>query len=375
MLTFVNMYGIINYEKSTKLGDKMESKYYDGTKLLSLKDIDGEKPEIYICTTNRTGGKTTYFSRLCINRFLDMDGKFMLIYRFNYELDNVAEKFFKDVGELFFKGYEMTSTSRARGIYHELFMYPKGSDASQYKSCGYAVALNNADAIKKMSHMFSDTNRMLFDEFQSETNHYCPNEVAKFQSLHTSVARGQGKQTRYVPVYMISNPVTMLNPYYVELGISSRLDNKTKFLRGKGFVLEQGYVDSAAKAQADSGFNRAFANSDYSDYSQNGKYLNDNYNFIEKPKGYSRYLCTIKFKNTEFGIREYPDLGIIYCDDRPDTTFKDKIAVTTDDHNVNYVMLKSNQMFLSSMRYYFDKGCFRFKDLRSKEAIIKMLSY
>ena len=30
--------------------------YYDGTKLLSLTDINGNRPEIYMCTTNRTGG-------------------------------------------------------------------------------------------------------------------------------------------------------------------------------------------------------------------------------------------------------------------------------------------------------------------------------
>lgn len=37
-------------------------KYYDGTKLLSMLDINGNKPEIYMCTTNRTGGKTTYLA-------------------------------------------------------------------------------------------------------------------------------------------------------------------------------------------------------------------------------------------------------------------------------------------------------------------------
>ena len=41
-------------------------KYYDGTKLLSMLDLNGNKPEIYMCTTNRTGGKTTYFARLCV---------------------------------------------------------------------------------------------------------------------------------------------------------------------------------------------------------------------------------------------------------------------------------------------------------------------
>ena len=76
------------------------SKYYDGTKLLSMLDINGNKPEIYMCTTNRTGGKTTYFGRLCINRFLDKGEKFGLLYRYNYELDDIVDKFYKDLGSL-----------------------------------------------------------------------------------------------------------------------------------------------------------------------------------------------------------------------------------------------------------------------------------
>ena len=71
--------------------------YYDGTKLLSLKDINGKQPEIFLCTSNRSGGKTTYFGRLCVNKFLKKREKFMLIYRFNYELDDCANKFFKDL--------------------------------------------------------------------------------------------------------------------------------------------------------------------------------------------------------------------------------------------------------------------------------------
>ena len=47
----------------------MENVFYDGTKLLSLLDLEGNKPEIYMCTTNRTGGKTTYFNRLLVNKW------------------------------------------------------------------------------------------------------------------------------------------------------------------------------------------------------------------------------------------------------------------------------------------------------------------
>lgn len=343
------------------------STYYDGTKLLSMTDLNGEKPEIFICTSNRSAGKTTYFSRLCVNRFKDKGEKFALLYRYNYEVDECSDKFFKDIQKLFFQEDVMSNKPRGNGVYHELFL--------NEKSCGYAFSLNNADQIKKYSHLFSDTKRMLFDEFQSESNKYCSNEIKKFISIHTSVARGNSEQARYVPVYMISNPVTMLNPYYISMGITTRLNDKVRFLRGNGYVLEQGYNESAAMAQKSSGFNQAFASDSYVAYSTEGVYLNDNLAFIEKPKGIGRYVVTLRYNGCDFAIREYADNGFLYCDDHPDSTFRFKITVTTDDHQVNYVMLKQNDLFLSNLRYYFSKGCFRFKDLRCKEAVLKALSY
>lgn len=349
------------------------SNFYDGAKLLSLKDINGDTPEIFMCTTNRSGGKTTYFNRLVMNRFFRDKKKFCLIYRFNYELDDVADKFFKDIKNLFFPNYNMTSLRRANGIYHELLVCKE--DEKEGQPCGYAVSLNSADQIKKLSHFLNDVDCMVFDEFQSETNHYCADEVTKFISIHQSIARGNGKQSRYVPVYMIANPVTILNPYYVEMDIVNRLSGETKFLRGEGFVVEQGYVDSAAKAQTESAFNRAFARNKYTAYAAQGVYLNDNLAFIDKPKGNNRYLCTIKYKDTNFAIREYSEHGILYCDTSADMTNPNKLVVTTEDHNINYVMLRRNNLFVENLRYYFDHGCFRFKDLRCKEAILKALSY
>ena len=341
--------------------------YYDGTKLLSLQDINGNKPEVYLCTTNRTGGKTTYFNRLLVNRWLDKGERFCLIYRWKYELDDVVEKFFKDIQGLFFSDHEMSSRKLAKGIGVELRM----DDIV----CGYAVALNCADQIKRYSHLFSDVTRMLMDEFQSETNQYCPDEVSKFISVHTSVARGQGKQVRYVPVYMIANPVTILNPYYVALKIATRISEDTKFLKGDGFVLEQGFNESASNAQKESGFNKAFASEDYIAYSSEAVYLNDNKSFVEKVSGRSKYVCTLKYNGKFYAIREFAEQGVVYCDDKPDMSFPFKITVTTDDHNINYVMLKQNDIFIMNMRFFFQKGCFRFKDLACKEAVLSALSY
>lgn len=341
--------------------------YYDGTKLLSLYDINGKKPEIYMCTTNRTGGKTTYFRRREINLFKKKKIKFCELYRYAYELDDIADKIFKDIGTLFFQGDELVSKRRARGIYHELFLNDE--------PCGYAIAINNADQIKKVSHLLTDTGHIFFDEFQSETNHYCPNEIQKLLSIHTSIARGQGQQTRYVPVVMCGNAVSLLNPYFVELGISTRLKDDTKFLRGDGFVLEQGYIQSAADAIKSSGFNRAFAKNKYVEYSAQNVYLNDSRTFIEKPSGNSRYLATLRYDGKDYAIREFADAGIIYCDDRIDSSALYKITVTTNDHAINYVMLRKNDFFLTNMRYFFEQGCFRFKDMQCKDAVLKALSY
>ena len=343
------------------------SKYYDGTRLLSMMDINGNKPEIYMCTSNRSAGKTTYFARLLVNKFVQNVDKFCLVYRYNYELDDVADKFYKDISRLFFPGTVMTSRRRANGIFHELFI--------DDKSCGYAISLNSADQLKKHSHLLSDVKRMFFDEFQSETNHYCTDEIRKLISVHTSIARGNGEQIRYVPIYMCGNPVSIINPYYVELGISERLNDNTRFLRGDGFVLEQGFVQAAADAQKQSGFNRAFARNQYVAYASECVYLNDNKSFIEKPAGKGRYLVTLRYKNTDYAIREYADQGIIYCDDKPDSSFKDRVTVTTEDHEINYVMLKRNDFFLANLRYFFERGAFRFKNLKCKEAVLKALSY
>jgi hypothetical protein len=341
--------------------------YYDGTKLLSLSDINGNKPEIFICTSNRSAGKTTYFSRLCVNRFKKQKEKFALLYRFNYELDNCADKFFKDISSLFFPGDNMQSKRRRSGIFHELFLNDE--------PCGYAISINSSDQLKKYSHLFSDVQRIMFDEFQSESSHYCSDEVTKFISIHTSIARGQGKLSRYVPVYMLANPVSLLNPYYTQLDISNRLQANTKFLKGNGFVLEQGFNESASQAQAQSPFNRAFASNAYMAYSQQNVYLNDNKAFVEKLEGSNSYVLTLKYKGEDYAIREYPDQGFLYCDNSADNSFPIKITVTTEDHNINYVMLRKNDMIIARLRYFFDKGCFRFKNLKCKDRLLKTISY
>ena len=348
----------------------MEKIYYDGTKLLSMKDINGNKPELYLVTSNRTAGKTTYFVRKEINAVKKKGEKFAVLVRHGSDLKNVENRIFKDVNSLFFPDMKMTSAKGLENAFVELRLNDE--------PCGYAIAINNARKIKEVSHLLSDVSSIFFDEFQAMDSHYCVDEVNKLADIHTSLARGHGEQRKYLPVYMCSNTVSIINPYFTKLGISHRLREDTKFLRGDGFVLEQNYNESAAKAIQKSGFARAFSSDTedkYFKYASQAVYLEDNKAFISKPSGRNFYKATIKYNGKNFGVREFLENGIIYVDQNPDMTFPVKIATTTEDHNINYVMLRRSSVFISDLRFYFEKGVVRFENLGAKEAFLKTISY
>lgn len=338
--------------------------YYDGTKLLSLLDRNKKKPEIFISTTNRSAGKTTYFNRLLINRFKNKGEKFVLLYRYNYEMENCAEKFFNSVKELFFPADEMTDQSIGKGLFYRLIL--------NNQHCGYAVSLNRAEQVKKMSHLFSDVSTILFDEFQTETNIYVPNEIEKFISIHYSIARGGGEQSRYVPVYLISNLISMINPYYAALKIP-KLPKSTKYYRGNGFVLEQGFNQSAAKAQETSSFNRAFGNIRYIKANLDKLYMNDNYSFISKISGPSRMIRAFKFKGEYFQLRSSINNDEIYFINAYDETFKDTISVLPEEHDDNTKLDIGLSSLAYTLRIAYANGAVKFDNLKSKDCFLNFI--
>lgn len=345
----------------------MDTKYYDGTKLLSLKDINGKTPEFVICCGNRTAGKTVYFNRLMVNKWLKKHEQFALVYRFKYSAPSLADAFWGDIGTLFFPNHKFEGKVQEGGSYVELYL--------DDELCGYGLCLNSRSRIKELSHLFNKVEYMLLDEFQSEDNKYCADEIRKFRSIHESVARGNGKQVRFVQTFLVGNCISLLNPYFVAFGLSEKIQRNTKFLKGRGLVLEQTLNKSASEAQRNSSFNSAFVDQRYLDYSSQNVYLDDNTTFIEKLTGDNRYLLTIIYNGNEYCIRCYEEQGIMYCGKNVDKTWNYRISITTEDMRPNYVMLKNNEKVISYLKYFFNQGCFRFKDLQCKEAVIHMLAY
>lgn len=345
----------------------MGNKYYDGTKLLSLKDKNGEPPEIYMCVGNRTAGKSYYFKRLLVRRFLAGKGEFIVLTRFNYELTNLVDSFFKDIIQIDYPSLEYSAKPYAKGMLQ--MIYINGELA------GYAVCLSSADNIKKCSSLFVNVNNIMFDEFQSEVGKYVPDEVKKLLSIHTSVARGAGEQVRYVPLFMISNNVSSLNPYYSALGLTRMIKKDTKFIRGEGFVFEQTFNESASEAMKSSAFNRAFENAtNYLEYASENISLNDDERFIGIPPSTWIYKVTIQYGNNFYNLIESPDLGLIGIKRVAENKSKYCLCFTTADHDINLIMIERNSIMISTWRKFFCQGLFRFSDYEAKQNFIDIIA-
>lgn len=335
--------------------------------MLSLSDLNGDRPEIYLCVGNRTAGKTFFFKRYLVNKFKREASKFVMLVRFKNELDGAETSFFKDLEEVCFNGDVMTSKNFGDNLFKELFL--------NGEHCGYVVALNSADDVKKYSSRFVDVDRMFMDEFQSEVGKYCPNELTKFQSIHTSIARGGGKHVRYVPVYMCSNTVSVINPYYTTFGITKRLLPETKFLRGEGWVLEQTFNENAAQSIKESGFGKAFGESVYMAFATDNSYLLDNSNFIEKLEGKADHMCVLVDGQNKFGVWDYKQYGILYVGRKYDPNHRIQLAFRTPDHKPNYMLATTNSWAGKLFSRYYESGQCRFQDQECKNAFLDFTGY
>lgn len=343
----------------------MKSPFYIPNKICSIKDADGLMPEFRIITGNRTAGKTFSVKTMLIRRWLKSGKKrkFIVLVRFGYQLKNTATAFFKDIEEIKFPGHKMTEKEQIKNVYSSLYF--------DGEECGYCIVINAANTVKIHSPVFTDADFIFFDEFQSEDGKYCPKELQKFESIITSVGRGHGKQSRHIEVWMCANAVSIMNPYYVKFGIHKRLTMNTKFMRGRGWVLEQTWNENAAKEIRETGAYRAFEDDKHMAYVTGDQYLLDNYNFVENVKGDKEPVATLERNNVRYGIWKTQS-GMYYVSHKHDPGCRLVMAVNLETHNASTLLVTKGR-YISAFREIFDKGLVWFEDITCKNLFLDLI--
>lgn len=340
--------------------------FYNGNNILQKKDLNGVSPFLRFICGNRTAGKTFWCKKFMLDRRIKYNEQFVILVRFGYQLKGMSGTLMNDLMAAYpkYKEYQLK----------EIVILKDGCICLECNGevFGYVVSLNAADNIKRLSGMFNNVKWGLLDEFQSENNKYCNNEFNKFQSVMYSINRGDGKFVRNLEIFMCSNMVTLLNPYFLHFGISARINEDTKFLRGDGWVCEFVYNKNAVNALDNSPMGRCFKNTDYSEMGRENVYLNDNYCFIDRMPINGMMYLTLKYDGNKYGVWNCG--SFIYVSKKFDPSFKEVVALTIKDHTSEESTLVFNKgIKYLYLRDIYMRGLIKFDSLESKDVFFKFL--
>lgn len=339
--------------------------YYDGGKILGKRDINGNKPGLYIVCGNRSSGKSTFFNSYAWKKIKSGAVRNIgYIVRYKYELSDCCEQFFEPI--------------KNKGL-HINYEKPKINERGYAEMrvdgevIGYGLAISSSDKLKKVSNLFYNIDLLIWDEFQSFTGDYLKEEITLFRELIKTVCRGGGEFFRYVPCICISNAISMLCPLLSSTDIPMKCVRGTKFLRGNGYVFEQ---NMNKLAQVDVAKNPIIVALGGEEISDELIYTSDKNSCIEKPPaGKNYYLMTINVKGKEYSIRKYDRGGakqdIFYCSKKIDKTFSEKYAADMDDISGMWVAPPD----IGMLRLYYQRGQFRFSDLEARGGLIEFIKY
>lgn len=359
--------------------------FYTLDEIRSKTDLNGNKPSLYIISGDRSAGKTTSVLDHMTKHFLETGRKFGILVRTQLELSGTGMIFNELLArkpEYNVYGDMIEDTKGVQGVFRKLCFTTQdcytedwendGKIEKQYTHCGYVVSMSNQDRLKKYSPAFQDVDIWMFDEFQIEKGKYLKNEVETILSIILSVGRGGGKAIRDIELYMLSNKVSLINPYFVALGISKRLRDNTHFMRGNGWILEIVDKPKIRNAIQNNNLVQAFSTTKYASWAIEGIYLNNDKAFIKKPSGLCRYILSILYSGHKYGIYEYTN-GLVYVTSRAEDSFKTIVTVSPSEHNENTLMFAGNSNMWKSLKNAFTYGLMRFSDAEAKNMMLDVL--
>ena len=260
-----------------------------------------------------------------------------------------------------------------KGVFSKIYASSGAGENRKVNECGYVIPIRAADQIKKISSLFYDATAFYFDEFQPSSNSsYLKDELGLLYNIYKSIARGDGSAIRYMPIYMASNTITLGNPYFIGLGLNSKIQSNTKFYRGDGVVFEMCVVEGLAEAHASAPIDQAMKT--YLAKRGDNVWINDNDSLVCKPDKWGRaiYICTLVYNDKRYGLRLYPNVGFKYVSRSVDNSCQYVYNLTLDG-DLNIPLLKTTQLMLK-LKDELYKGMVRVSDGGTQQMLVDVFS-
>lgn len=325
-----------------------------------------------VCSRGRSLGKTFSFVKTFVEHFEETGEKVILMCRTQNQVGEIADGIMKGYLEVKRPGYFIKEVRKGYGVYGDVLLCHMEDEEIVKEHMGYVIPLNAADKIKTISSKFVDSWCMFFDEFQPESGRYLPDEVNKLMSIHTSVARGGGQSRRFFPIYLCSNSINIFNPYFVAMGLTSKIQPNTRVYGEEGkFVYERCHVEGLSTGRKLSGAELTFGGTNV--YDDDNSWLTADDAIICKPDNWGRsvYIATLLRGSESYGVHLYPQVGYMYVSRTIDKTSSYVYNMSLEDGNLNVPFIRSTGIF-KQLRSQFELGMVRVQDGGVKDIIFNL---
>lgn len=205
----------------------------------------------------RGHGKTYCFTKKCIDLGLEQKNiSFVVLVRYKEDMLAIKDGWWEIVEHLY-PNYIFYTKRNIIYAQNSLESFPIGE----------FVILRQYQRVKRKPR--PNVRIIFFDEFLNEENDYLSNEIGAFTSVCDSIIRNRDN----VRCYLVSNHISVLNPYFNYFGIYQL---GKRFTRGQHDSLLE-FTDSAefVEFRKNTKFGKTIVGTDYGDYAMLGKFLLD----------------------------------------------------------------------------------------------------
>jgi hypothetical protein len=309
----------------------------------------------------RGGGKTFNSLKECIEKHLKekkagREWEFIYLRRRVVDLDDACAGS-KGSGDLF-------ADLRAKGYFneHELKVVSDKSGGYNFYCdgviMGYGKALSTASSRRSASKPY--VKRILFDEFlidDTQSNMKYLNsgeEFFLFSNFYETIARG-----RDIPVLFIGNAFSMVNPYFIALGIRIQNIENNKIYKGKSWTVifwrDEEFIATREQTQ----FFQATEGTKFSEHAFGNTFYLDRHDFLKKRPKDSEHQFSLVYMGKTYGVWVDWIKGEYFVSSKGANTSRDKtISMSLADNKPNNVSIRRyrNMPFIKAFRMAADNN-------------------
>ena len=310
-------------------------------------------------------GKSYSAKKYIINHYKKTGKQTVYLRRYNKELQEALMKksipiFFDQIKDEF-PNDKLTNNK-------ELLYYNK-------EVCGYAVPLSTSNILK--SSTFEKVDTIIYDEFiiDKGTYHYLQNEITAFFEIIETIFR-----LRNGRVLLLGNPISITNPYFLELNLSLPYNSEYKIFKkdDKGNPLLTVYYGKNLKyreAKKLTRFGQLIEGTKYGKYAIDNEFLRDSKAFLGKKTKDAKFFFILKLNNKKIGVWiDYKQTKMFLSYDY-DPNCPIIFSINSEDHDEHTILIKvrTSSFFHAIIDYYRSANLY-FENQQLKNQIMTVLS-